>query len=124
NFRMHDGTGTQADGMTFIIQGGSPVAVGGAGGGLAYVGIPNSVAVKFDLFDNQGEGSDSTGLFFGGDFPGLPSQTGEVSVDMTGTGIDLHSQHPFRVTLSYNGTTLNETITDVLTSASFTTSYP
>jgi hypothetical protein len=122
-FRMHDGTSFMADGMSFIIQGVSPTAVGGAGGGLGYVGIPNSVAVKFDLFDNQGEGFNSTGLFFNGDFPGLPSQAGEASIDLSGTGIDLHSQHPFRVTLSYSGTTLTETITDTQTGASFTTSY-
>jgi hypothetical protein len=46
-----------------------------------------------------------------------------VLVDLTSTGIDLHSQDVFSVTLAYNGTTLTETITDTVTHTSFTTSY-
>ncbi len=122
-FQMHGGTSFMADGMAFVLQGVGPTALGGAGGGLGYQGIGNSVAIKFDLYDNEGEGFNSTGLFFNGDFPGLPSQPGEASIDLTGTGIDLHSQDIFQVVLSYNGTTLTETITDTVTGATFTTSY-
>jgi hypothetical protein len=130
-FRMHDGTNPMADGMAFVIQGSSPTALGGTGGGLGYgsdhpggpQGIPNSMAVKFDLFDNAGEGTDSTGIFFNGDSPTLPSAPGEQTVDMSGTGIDLHSQDDFRVMLTYSGTTLTETITDTVTNATFATSY-
>ena len=58
-----------ADGFTFTIQGNSPTALGPGGGGLGYgpshpggtPGIGKSVAVKFDLYSNAGEGSDSTG---------------------------------------------------------------
>src|SRR5262249_11376641 len=35
-FRMHDGTTPMADGMTFVIQGNSPTALGFNGGGLGY----------------------------------------------------------------------------------------
>ena len=65
-FQLIPGTlnplGGTADGFTFTIQG-SPqglIALGGGGGGLGYTGIANSVAVKFDLYNNAGEGSNST----------------------------------------------------------------
>ena len=60
-------------------------------------GIPNSVAVKFDLYDNFGEGIDSTGLYVNGASPTIPF------VDMTGTGIDLHSGDLFDVHMIYGG---------------------
>jgi hypothetical protein len=130
-FRMHDGSSPMADGMAFVIQGNSPQALGFTGGGLGYAsdtpggpqGIPNSIAVKFDLFDNAGEGTDTTGLFVNGDSPTVPSGPGDVLVDLTHTGIDLHSQDVFQVTLGYDGATLTETITDTVTHATFTTSY-
>ena len=55
-----------ADGMTFAIQGNDGFALGYPGLGLGYQGIPLSVAVKFDLYNDAGEGSDSTGLYLGG----------------------------------------------------------
>jgi hypothetical protein len=119
-FKMHDGTHPSADGMAFVLQASSPHALGGAGGGLGYgsdhpggpQGIPNSIAIKFDLFNNAGEGNNSTGIFFNGDSPTIPSQPGEASIDLTSSGIDLHSQHVFQVHLTYDGTTLTETIVD------------
>jgi hypothetical protein len=132
-FRMHDGTTPSADGMAFVIQGSSPQALGGAGGGLGYgsdhpggpQGIPNSVAIKFDLFNNAGEGTNSTGIFFNGDSPTIPTKPGEASIDLTSSGIDLHSQDVFQVNLTYDGTTLTETITDetMVSHPTFTHSY-
>jgi hypothetical protein len=132
-FQMHGGTLPSADGMAFVLQGNSPHALGGAGGGLGYgsdtpggpVGIPNSIAVKFDLFSNAGEGTDSTGLFTGGHSPTIGLIPPDQSIDLTGSGIDLHSQDVFQVHLTYDGTTLTETITDetLASHPSFTTSY-
>ena len=45
------GGGSRADGITFILQSYSNIA-GGFGGGLAYDGIPNSVAVGYDSYQN------------------------------------------------------------------------
>ena len=73
--------------------------------------------MKFDLFDNAGEGTNSTGLYIDGASPTVPA------VDLTNTGIDLHSPDVFLVNLSYDGTTLTETITDTATKATFTTHY-
>ena len=82
-----------ADGITFTIQGIGPTALGLPGGGLGYgpdvagetPQILKSVAVKFDTYDNQGEGPNSTGLYLNGVAPTIPA------VDLTPSGIDLHS---------------------------------
>src|SRR5262249_8586581 len=67
-------TNASADGFTFTIQGNGPTELGAGGGGLGYgpdnpggsPGIQNSVAIKFDLWDNVGEGADSTGEYTDG----------------------------------------------------------
>jgi hypothetical protein len=105
------------DGITFTIQSNSPAALGASGGGLGYAGIANSVAVKFDTFNNAGEGNDSTGLFTDGAAPTVPA------IDLTGTGIVLTSGDLFAVDMTYDGSTLNVKITDTLTAASASQSY-
>jgi hypothetical protein len=75
--------------------------------------------VKFDLYDNAGEGVDSTGLFTDGAFPDVPG-----SIDLSGIEIDLHSGDVFQVSLAYDGTNLDVTITDATTNASASQSYP
>ena len=98
--------------FTFTIQGAGANALGGGGGGLGYYGINPSVAIKFDLYNNSGEGVDSTGIYTDGVYPDVPA------IDLTGTGIDLHSGDVFNVAMTYDGSTLNVTITDIATSAS------
>src|SRR5262249_33703415 len=72
--QFNGGTNT-GDGLTFTIQGESPTALGVNGGQLGYGGlsgnggIGQSVAIKFDLFDNAGEGTNSTGLYTNGASP-------------------------------------------------------
>jgi fibronectin type 3 domain-containing protein len=118
-------TSANADGFTFTIQGDGPTALGPSGGGLGYgpdnpsgaPGIAKSVAVKFDLFNNAGEGVDSTGEYTNGASPTTPA------IDLTSTGINLHSGDVFRVVLGYDGTTLTVTITDTTTNASASQSY-
>jgi len=44
-------------------------------------------------------------------------------VDMTSSGLNLHSGNPLAVTMTYNGTTLKMTITDTKTNATFSTSW-
>jgi len=110
-------TNPNADGFTFTIQAVGPTAIGPAGGALGYAGIGSSLAVKFDLFDNAGEGNNSTGLYTKGAAPKTPATT-------LGGGVNLHSGDPFQVHLTYNGTTLTMTITDTVVPAdTFTTSW-
>ena len=119
-------TNPNADGMTFTIQGTGPTAIGPAGGGLAYgpdtpggtAGIGKSIAVKFDLYSNSGEGTDSTGLYTNGASPTTPA------LDMTSSGVNLHSGDVFNVHMTYDGTTLKMTVTDAVNPAqTFSTSW-
>jgi hypothetical protein len=107
-----------ADGLTFTIQGQSPAAVGSTGGALGYEGITNSVAVKFDLYNNDGEGIDSTGLYTGGTAPTVPS------VDLSSTPINLHSGDVMHAHIVYDGTNLTMTLTDTATGGSVTEVFP
>jgi hypothetical protein len=132
-FQITPATTPMADGLTFCIQGNAPTELGPAGGGLGYGpafpnpavrGIRNSVAVKFDLYDNAGEGSNSTGLFTDGRSPTIPEPgSPDVVVNLYGTGIDLTSQDVFRVDMVYDGIVLKVTITDTITFATATQSY-
>jgi len=126
SFQITPGSNPTADGFTFAIEGNSTSVLGPSGGGLGYgadtptgtAGIANSVAVKFDLYSNAGEGINSTGLYTNGASPTTPF------VDLTGSGIDLHSGHVFNVHMVYDGTNLTMTITDATTNAAFTHAFP
>ncbi|WP_168221723.1 fibronectin type III domain-containing protein [Aquisphaera giovannonii] len=130
-FQLSSGN-TLADGFTFCIQGNAPTALGATGSGLGYGAysssggnsLSKSVAIKFDLYSNQGEGSNSIGVFTGGAPPtvgGLAPQGGMNNLN--GTGIDLHSGHVFDVTISYDGSLLTVKLSDAATGASITRSY-
>jgi hypothetical protein len=106
-------TNAVADGFTFTIQNGGARALGGIGGDLGYRGIANSVAIKFDLFNNAGEGSDSTGIYTSGASPTVPT------IDLTSTGINLHSGDYFAAKVTYDGTDLLLTLTDLVTGATW-----
>jgi len=114
-FQQLDATG---DGMTFTIQGQGPTALGATGGSLGYAFIPKSVAVKFDLYNNAGEGTDSTGLYTDGAQPAMPA------VNLSSTGIVLRSGHLMHAHLVYNGTNLTMTLTDTVTKAAVTEVFP
>ena len=128
----------KANGMTFAIQNqppassdksilyvsGGPNAIGNNASGLGYSGttggfgqlsgLLTSVAVKFDLYTGSG---DTTGLYTNG------ADVSTLGVDMTSSGLSLHSGNPLNVMLDYNGTTLTMTITDTKTKASFSKSW-
>jgi hypothetical protein len=114
-----------ADGMTFAIQNTSLAALSTAGGGLGYgpsdpggaAGIGKSIAIKFDLYDNDGEGNNSTGLYTNGASPTVPATS------LSASGINLHSGDEMAVHMVYNGTTLSMTITDAVAATTFSTSW-
>jgi hypothetical protein len=101
-------------------------ALGTVGGGLGYgpdspggsPGIAKSVAIKFDLVNNAGEGPNSVGLYTKGASPTVPATT-------LGGGVNLHRGDVMQVHMNYNGATLTLTITDTTNSGdTFTTSWP
>ncbi len=102
-----------ADGITFTIQGNDPTALGASAGDLGYTGISKSVAVKFDLYNNSGEGGNSVGLFTNGTAPTIPAS------DLSSAGIDLHSGDTMTVHLDYDGTNLALKLTDGVTRATY-----
>jgi hypothetical protein len=106
----------QGDGFTFTIQNVGPTASGASGSGLGYQNIAKSVGIKFDLYSNAGEGTDSTGVYTNGAVPTVPA------VDMTSSGVLLKSGDVMLAHLTYDGTTLSMTLTDQSTSKSFSLS--
>ena len=102
-------TDPAADGITICIQNQGPTALGSTGGDLGYGGSPgigNSVAIKFDLYDNAGEGDNSTGIYTGGEDPFVPA------IDLTPSGINLHSGDILRARLIYYNPNLTLQIVD------------
>jgi len=113
SFRFQFTTAT-ADGITFTIQNAGATTLGSMGSGLGYGGIPTSVAIKFDLW-SSGNTANTTGIFTNGTYPDQP----ETLIQ----GLDFHSEHVFRVGITYNGKTLNVQETDEFTGASLQQSY-
>jgi hypothetical protein len=113
----------KADGFTFVMQNAGVTALGPGGSGLGYGathpggtgGLGRSVAVKFDLYSNNGEGADSTGFYTNGASPTVPA------TDMTASGVKLNSGHAMHAHITYDGTNLTLLLTDTVTSQSFTT---
>jgi Chitobiase/beta-hexosaminidase C-terminal domain len=119
------GTPPIGDGITFTIQANSPTALGPDGGGLGYGpdqvngggGIPKSVAVKFDLYNNAGEGADSTGIYVNGASPTVPA------INLTSSGIVLSSGDTLSAHLVYDGKNLSLTIKDPVSGAVYSGTF-
>ena len=119
-------TSAAADGFTFTIQDAGTTAIGGYGGSLGYGpnptsgttgGIAKSVAIKFDIYSNAGEGTDSTGMYTDGASPTVPA------VNLTSSGIVLLSGDTMSAQLVYNGTTLTLNLTDTVTNDTFSQAF-
>jgi hypothetical protein len=113
-----------ADGFTFTIQNDPKGiwALGSGGSGLGYQNIQNSVALKFDIYNDAGEGTDSIGIYTDGTAPTMPA------TDLSSSGVTLLSGDLIHAHLVYSGTTLTVTLTDTKTGASvvnqFTVNIP
>jgi hypothetical protein len=117
------GTAPIADGITLTIQGESANALGSNGGSLGYGpssptvttgAIRDSVAVKFDLYSNAGEGTDSTGLYVNGASPTTPS------IDLTSSHVVLGSGDTLSAHMTYDGNSLTLTIKDPVNGGTYT----
>lgn len=106
-------TSASGDGFTFCLQNAGLTVLGGAGGGLGFRNLANSVGIKFDLYDNAGEGTNSTGLFVNGADPTVPA------IDLTASGVDLHNGHVYNARVVYGSPTLLLQIIDPANSMAF-----
>lgn len=111
-----------ADGFTFTIQNSSLKALGSGGSTLGYGsskgGIPTSIALKFDIHNNAGEGNNSTGLYLNGATPTIPA------VAIPTTSVLLASGDPIQAQVGYDGTTLTLKLVDQTTTKAFSQSFP
>ncbi len=106
----------QGNGFTFTIQNTGANALGGNSAGLGYQGIQKSVAVKFNFYDYNNEGSDSTGVYTDGQAPVNPS------TDISPSGIELGSGDSIQAQVTYDGATLTLNLLDLVTNDKFTMS--
>jgi hypothetical protein len=104
----------QGNGFTFTIQNIAPTALGGDSAGLGYQDIQKSVAIKFNFYNYQNEGSDSTGVYTDGEPPVLPS------TDISPSGIQLGSGDSIQAKITYDGTNLTLNLLDLVTNDTFT----
>lgn len=104
-----------ADGATFCIQNAAAgaAALGGGGGGLGYSGITPSVALAFNIYDPNTRGIRLL-------------QNGTVTTPFTPISPVLigGNANPVQINLNYNGAVLGATFKDLITSSSFTTTFP
>lgn len=108
----------EADGVVFCLQPVKPSALGDSGGAMGFHGIARGFGLKFDIWDNNGEGLSSTGIYFNGADPSVPC------IDLAHSGIILRSGHPMDVSVNYDGRNLRVTITDTVTGGTATQDYP
>jgi len=117
SFDYLDVGGGGADGVAFVLQN-APAGVaaqGGGGGGLGYIGISPSFAFMINIYSPAPGG------------PGIQVSTGGVGLG-TNTYINTapanpSSGDPIRFNLTYLGGQLVVTMTNLATSASFTTNF-
>ena len=117
-----------ADGFTWLLQAatatGFPLrtaAIGGGGGALGYAGVNNSVALKFDIYNNINQ----TGLYLNGE--AISDDPAFARNRTIPAEFDINSGSRLRVTVSYDAAskTLTQTIDDIDNPATmpFTTTY-
>lgn len=94
-----DGLGCGADGLVFTVQSVSS-SVGGAGGGIGYAGIGNSVGVEFDTWNNGG-GDNSSSNHIGIDVNGSVSSVVLAEV----TEADMNDGDVWNAWVDYNSVT-------------------
>jgi len=108
SFVYQDIGGGGADGCGFVIQN-SPQgtnALGGGGGGMAYLGMANSVAVTFNIYNQSGIAFGTNGVI------GTYGPTAPVN---------LPGGDPIQVNLSYSGSVLTVTLSNMVSSTTYTT---
>jgi Legume lectin domain/PEP-CTERM motif len=111
--------GSPADGITLVLAK-SPSGLGLGGGGLGYLGVPNSVAIEFDTYNNPPfdlNSSNHVAVLTGGNLNDLALtnvygiQTCVFSTPNTIAGC-MSNGHLWTANIRYNGSLLNVSLTD------------
>lgn len=118
-FRITDPGGIDpADGITFVLSAGSS-GLGGAGGGIGYGGVNNSVAIEFDTYQNgeYGDPNDNhVGIDVDGNLDSAITATpyGQGSCDTRGGYIAgcMSNGDIWTALITYDGTDLTVALTD------------
>ena len=110
-----------ADGITLVLAAGS-TGLGGAGGGIGIIGVPNSVAIEFDTynngFGNNGGGPDISDNHVAIDINGVLSNLaaanvyGVASCNFSHAFGCMSNGDIWSVTVGYDGTALTVQIQD------------
>jgi hypothetical protein len=110
SFTYQDVGGGGADGSAFVLQNApaGPLAIGGGGGSLGCNGITPSLALELNIY------SPNVGMALRANSTTGPPYMSTAPVNLAGG-------NPINVSLSYNGTTLSITLTDLVTHATFAT---
>ena len=115
-----------ADGITFVLAAAS-AGLGSSGGDIGYGGVPNSVAIEFDTFDNGGvDGNSSNHVAIDPDGNILNGLGDQNLIDVYGVrncdfGTSTSYLSPgcmsngdlWRATISYNGSDLSASLFDM-----------
>ncbi|HEX2854405.1 MAG TPA: PEP-CTERM sorting domain-containing protein [Opitutaceae bacterium] len=97
---ISDGDGTGADGLVFVVQTNAN-NVGGIGGGIGYLGVPNSLGVEFDTWDNGTGFGDPNGNHVNFDFGGTFSSSANAALIPT----RMNNDSVWSAWVDYDGTT-------------------
>lgn len=105
-----------ADGITFVLAA-NPTGLGVGGGGLGYLGVPNSVAIEFDTFDNGGGVGDNGDNHVAVDTGGVLNGTGVSPYGITSCGFNtttgcMSNGHIWTADIAYDGTNLTASLQD------------
>jgi len=115
-FRITDPGGFgPADGITFVLAASSN-GLGGAGGGIGYQGVGNSVAIEFDTWQNSEFGdpnNNHVGVDANGNLTSLTTATPYGTINC-GAGKDgcMSDGDIWTALITYDGTNLNLWLTD------------
>jgi hypothetical protein len=99
SFNINHPFGGGADGLVFVVQTVSNTA-GGGGGGIGYAGLPNSVGIEFDTWNN-GSGDNNSDNHVGIDING---NTSSAALNTT-LPVILDSGEDLFAWIDYNGAT-------------------
>jgi Bacterial lectin len=125
SFTYQDVGGGGADGIAFVIQNDprGTNALGYTGGGLGYCDITPSIAVLLNIYNGAQGGS---GFMLGTNGIGAEDLTGANSGNayQSTAPVNLDSGDPINVFLHYDGTILQVTLTDAVSSSTFVTNLP